>query len=173
MYSRVVVGLDGSPASETALPVACDAMGCTGGMLYLVHAIDALDLERMGAWTRYAFGRHVQAVASETETGASAARAYLSELAAALPGQQVTPVVRIGEAAHVIATVAAEVDADLIVLASHGRTGLTRVAVGSVAASVVGMATVPVLVIGPCVAGAVVHADGPTGRSRARGAGVR
>ncbi len=173
MFKRVVVALDGSPTSEAAVPAACTVLPPAGGRLYLVHAIDAVDLERMGAWARYAFGRHVQAVASETETGASAARRYLADLAAALPGVDVTPVVRIGEAAHVIAAVAAEVEADLIVLASHGRSGISRLAVGSVAAAVVGLATVPVMVIGPCVPAPTVHADGPSGRGERRYAGVR
>ena len=173
MYNRVVVALDGSAASETAVPAARALVPADDGHIYLVHAIDALDLERMGAWTRYAFGRHVGAVASATETGASAAHAYLAEVAAALSGVQVTSVVRVGDAARVIAAVAAEVGADLIVLASHGRSGISRLAMGSVAASVIGLAAAPVLVIGPCVPVAMGHVDGPSGRITHLAAGVR
>lgn len=40
-------------------------------------------------------------------------------------------------------------DADLVVMGTHGRTGLSRAAVGSTAARVVGLSPVPVLVVPP------------------------
>jgi nucleotide-binding universal stress UspA family protein len=53
----------------------------------------------------------------------------------------------LGEPAHGIADFAAEKKADLIVIPSHGRTGLTRLLIGSVAERVVRLAHCPVLVL--------------------------
>src|SRR5882724_10524664 len=54
-----------------------------------------------------------------------------------------------GEAATEIARVAKERDVDLIVIASHGRTGLGRILFGSTAEAVVRHASCPVLVVKP------------------------
>lgn len=54
-----------------------------------------------------------------------------------------------GEAASEIVTVARERDVDLIVISSHGRTGLGRILFGSTAEAVVRHATCPVLVVKP------------------------
>ena len=53
----------------------------------------------------------------------------------------------LGEPAHGIANFAAEKKADLIVIPSHGRTGITRLLIGSVAERVVRLAHCPVLVL--------------------------
>jgi len=57
--------------------------------------------------------------------------------------------VREGAASAVILEVAREFDADLIAMASHGRTGFRRFLMGSVAEQVLRDAEVPVLVVGP------------------------
>ena len=54
-----------------------------------------------------------------------------------------------GEAASEIVRVARERDVDLIVIASHGRTGLGRILFGSTAEAVVRHASCPVLVVKP------------------------
>ncbi len=56
---------------------------------------------------------------------------------------------REGVPARVISLVGAEIDADLIVMGTHGRTGLPRILMGSVAEHVVRMATCPVLTVRP------------------------
>jgi len=54
-----------------------------------------------------------------------------------------------GDAGHEIADFAEQVGADLIVVPSHGRTGLSRMLIGSVAEKVVRLAHCPVLVLKP------------------------
>jgi nucleotide-binding universal stress UspA family protein len=54
-----------------------------------------------------------------------------------------------GEAATEIVRVAKERDVDLIVISSHGRTGLGRILFGSTAEAVVRHASCPVLVVKP------------------------
>jgi nucleotide-binding universal stress UspA family protein len=61
--------------------------------------------------------------------------------------QGVHTAVLMGEPAHGIANYAQEKQAELIVIPSHGRTGLTRLLIGSVAERVVRLAHCPVLVL--------------------------
>lgn len=55
--------------------------------------------------------------------------------------------IRVGDPSKTIADYAQEVHAELIVIPSHGRTGLTRLLIGSVAERVVRLAHCPVLVL--------------------------
>jgi nucleotide-binding universal stress UspA family protein len=77
---------------------------------------------------------------SERELKALAAR----EVGA---GVEVEMFVRHGQAAHEIAACALAWEADLMVLSTHGRSGLRHVLVGSVAENVVRYAPCPVLVV--------------------------
>jgi universal stress protein E len=75
----------------------------------------------------------------------------------------VEPRVRVGEPAREIAAEAAEWDPDLVVLGTHGRTGVARVLLGSVAGEVLRGARCSVLVV-PAAAVAERAADPPAGR---------
>ena len=72
---------------------------------------------------------------------------YLQEKLADPKYQGIHTAVLLGEPAHGIANYAEEKHADLIVIPSHGRTGLTRLLIGSVAERVVRLAHCPVLVL--------------------------
>jgi nucleotide-binding universal stress UspA family protein len=61
----------------------------------------------------------------------------------------VLPGLSSGQTGHLIAEVAKDIDADLIVVGSHGRRGLNRLLLGSVAEKVVREATTSVLVVRP------------------------
>jgi nucleotide-binding universal stress UspA family protein len=80
---------------------------------------------------------------SRSEHAAQAVRERLLE--AGYEGLDVSVVV--GDPGHEIADFAKQIGADLIVLPSHGRTGLTRLLIGSVAERVVRLAQCPVLVL--------------------------
>jgi len=69
------------------------------------------------------------------------------ELAPAQPGQRLLTHVRTGPAADEIVDLAADLDADLILVGTHGRTGITRWVLGSVAERVARTANCPVLVV--------------------------
>jgi nucleotide-binding universal stress UspA family protein len=62
-------------------------------------------------------------------------------------GVEVTPVVREGEPHEVIVRQAKEQKADLIIMGSHGRKGLSRILMGSVTGRTIGYADCPVLVV--------------------------
>ncbi len=77
------------------------------------------------------------------------ARKQLAELMTKLEKQRlrVTALLKTGAPAHVIPDTAKRTKADLIVMATHGRTGLAHVLMGSVAERVVRMAECPVLTV--------------------------
>jgi nucleotide-binding universal stress UspA family protein len=65
------------------------------------------------------------------------------------PTQAVHILTAVGEPASTITAVAEETCAQVIALATHGRSGLARVVLGSVAARTLQGATVPVLMVRP------------------------
>lgn len=75
------------------------------------------------------------------------AEASVSERLQAMGYDGVHVHVRIGNPGHEIVALAAELEADLIVVASHGYAGLTHLLLGSVAERVVRHASCPVLVV--------------------------
>jgi nucleotide-binding universal stress UspA family protein len=75
------------------------------------------------------------------------AREELERTAAALTSAQVDKRIEIGDVAKTICRVAEQLNVDVIVVGSHGRTGLERLFLGSVSEHVVRHAPCPVLVI--------------------------
>jgi len=71
-------------------------------------------------------------------------------------GREAEADIRTGDAAAEIIGVAAELKADLVVLGSHGRTGLTRVLLGSVAQNVLHGGTSSVLIVREAIPSQVV-----------------
>jgi nucleotide-binding universal stress UspA family protein len=75
------------------------------------------------------------------------AQSHLDEQLSALGHTQVSSIVVIGNPGLEITRYAEKVEADLIVMPSHGRTGLSRLALGSVAERVARMAHCPILIL--------------------------
>jgi nucleotide-binding universal stress UspA family protein len=75
------------------------------------------------------------------------AREELERTAAALSTARVDKRIEVGEVAGTICHVAEELGADVVVVGSHGRTGLERLFLGSVSEHVVRHAPCPVLVV--------------------------
>jgi nucleotide-binding universal stress UspA family protein len=126
---RIVVGTDFSEPAATALGWASAIARAHGASLLLVHA----------------FAQHDHGLSSE-ET-----RAALAGLAAVETGHglQVHVEMREGAAAQVVASVARESGADLLVIGSRGRNPISRLFLGSVADAILRMVSLPTLVVHP------------------------
>lgn len=145
--SRIVVPLDGSELAEKILPQAMKLGKAAGAEFALVLILDAVeDIEMLarqkiqvaGAW----FPDAVQAKAE----------AYLEKIAHRLRGHSLkvtTKVIPHGTAAAGVLEFAGTHGNAAIALASHGRSGIRRVFLGSVADKIVRGATLPVLVYRP------------------------
>lgn len=139
MFKRILVPLDGSPLSEAILPQVVE----------LTHALGAeVTLLRVGQ--AHAFpGVDPKYLVDEEVRVMQEAEAYLAIVAQrfAQEGMTIRTVVRYGQpAAEIIDHVAFE-GIDLVAMSTHGRSGLTRLVMGSVAEEVVRKVRVPVLLL--------------------------
>jgi nucleotide-binding universal stress UspA family protein len=146
MYQRIVVPLDGSELAEKALPEAEQIARLTGAPIHLMRVIDLTQLPWYGQ-----FGMAMEYAAVEREVGdeSTAAATYLENIARrfADSGLTVNTEVRRGRAARELVAVAKP--GDVIVIATHGRGGITRWFLGSVAEDLLRHSPVPILLIRP------------------------
>ena len=149
---RYLVPLDGSPLAEQALPYAKERAKLTGGDLLLVRVINiAKDMATasMGGAMEGISVAGIEAMQQGAEQETKDAGIYLDKQAAALrqQGFKVITDVRSGTPAQQILAAAKEKAADVIVITTHGRSGLGRMVFGSVADEVIRAGHTPVLVI--------------------------
>lgn len=134
--SNVIVPVDFSPESLTAVDVGLQLVD-RPEHLHVVHVmIDITPLEAGEVWGVIDPQARVEQIDK-----------LLKEKLAGDKYKGVQIAVLLGEAAHGITNYAQEKKADLIIIPSHGRTGITRLLIGSVAERVVRLAHCPVLVL--------------------------
>ena len=145
--ARVVVPLDGSEFAKAALSTALELVG-SEGELVLVSVVEPPD-----EVIRDEIGRIRVYLDQQEEALTRDARDYLHFTATQLveknPGMHVSVEVRMGEAAAGVIAAAVDRGADLVVMASHGRTGIPRAVFGSVTGAVLRDGFAPVLVVHP------------------------
>lgn len=141
--NKVLVPIDFSEASLGAVDAAL-ALVEDATHLWLVHVIPPpID---------YEFG--VLPASMDRGAAANRYRLTIAERFAAAHYKGLNTEIRWGDPGHEIADVAESIKADLIVMPSHGRSGITRLLIGSVAERVVRLAHCPVLVLkAPCPSG--------------------
>jgi nucleotide-binding universal stress UspA family protein len=148
--ARVLVPQNGSEYDAPTLRAAMDMLG-PGGEIILVTI--APTPEHVVADDS---GRHVVAYLDQQEEALTReARDYLAGVAAPLRSGptpiHVTTDVRVGDPANGIAMAALDKHADLVVMATHGRTGIKRAVLGSVAGAVLRTVATPVVLVHPGV----------------------
>ena len=150
MFSTILVPLDGSDTAAAALPVAQEMAARFGARLHLVQAVDtgAASLA-LGANAATGALTDPSAITAEVSERVEVAKGYLSAVADQLDESGVTASYEVqdGPAGQGIIEAAAAAGAELIVMCSHGRTGLRRLVFGSVADHIVRHAPIPVLVV--------------------------
>jgi nucleotide-binding universal stress UspA family protein len=138
MYERILLPTDGSTATERAVEHAVDLARKYDATIHALYVIDA------GMYSSLEAGADIVIDALEDE-GEAAVESV--ERAAAEAGVEVETTVTSGTAHQTILDYAEEADVDLIVMGTHGRTGLNRYLLGSVTERVVRTAEVPVLTV--------------------------
>jgi len=150
MYRTIVVPLDASERAEKILPHVESLCGIKMGRVILLHVVEPPTFSPSAAVPPSgAPAVTPQTYMDQLDTLRAEAEGYLSTVQSILKTKGITADTRIetGPAAERIVHVAEETDADLIALASHGRTGLSRVFFGSVAAAVLHRSEKPLLLI--------------------------
>jgi nucleotide-binding universal stress UspA family protein len=145
MFTRILVPLDGSELAERAVPVAARIARASGGSVLLLQVL-ALPITPLYGPIYVPYEGNIPA---DLERDRAEAQAYLHQVAAspALAGLSVQTYTMSGVPAASILDSLDQCQADLIVLSSHGRTGITRWVLGSVAQHVARHSPVPVMVL--------------------------
>ena len=176
MYRRILVPLDGSKLAEAVLPHVEDiAKGCNTEEVILVSVTERIAGRAPIAWPREAWPLSRQAMPPSALTPVGVlpvsdlmplprdikdvpvvvgkmltqAQRYLARIAKRLEKKRIKVRVGVllGNPAEEITAIRDEVGADLILMASHGRSGVSKWAYGSVADKVLRTSSVPVLLV--------------------------
>ncbi|MFN3597653.1 MAG: universal stress protein [Rubricoccaceae bacterium] len=143
MPTRLLVPTDLSPGADAALAYAVRIAETSGADIHLFHVVEALTPGRGPATSSVSM-----TVAAWAEETRAQALEQMRARAAQYPGVRVmTERPTYGATGDAILEAARRIGADLIVMGTHGRRGLRRLVLGSVAEDVVRHAEVPVLTV--------------------------
>lgn len=142
VFARIVVPTDFSAESDKAWQVARRLARAVGGQLHLVHVFVEAPLYSEALMS----GDRVREVYAEGRAWVEREMARLAE-AARGEGLTVRTSLREGAVAAAIVEAAREDAADLVVVGTHGRGGIDRALLGSVADRVIRLAPCPVLAV--------------------------
>ncbi len=142
----ILLPTDFSECARKAVPYAADLARLTGARVVCLHVVEPV-VPAVG-WTPIAEPLPVADVGEQLEDSASRELPRFARCEE-FEGLEVEDLITRGEAAAEIVRAARERGVDLIVISSHGRTGLGRILFGSTAESVVRHAPCPVLVVKP------------------------
>ena len=145
MFKHILLATDGSAASENAAQIAVDMARTHGSKLTAVYVADPYPFLSIGQTNPLGLQAYM-AAAQQTASEAHARVAALCEQGSTPVVLQARMVENIAAAPGII-QMAADEGADLIVVGSHGRSGIARLMLGSVANKVVAESAVPVLVV--------------------------
>ncbi len=142
MYKRILVPLDGSEQAEAVLPQACSLAETTRAEIVLLRVV--------GARTRSPIFIPPQVAGDRVDTLRLLTLGYLQRIAEKMRARhlKVTTEVSSGRAADTILRCAQELQADIIVMSTHGDCGPTPWLMDNTTQEITRRATVPVLLVG-------------------------
>ena len=145
VVGRILVPLDGSQVSLSVLPYVEELAEALGADIVLFNAVLPLDIYPGTEMTPVRVGTIIDDLLAQGQS-------FLAEVAREIEGRgkvKARSVVTIGFPVDEVVRVAAEVNAGLIALATHGRSGVNRWVMGSVADGVVRRCSLPCLLVRP------------------------
>src|SRR3990170_2782030 len=145
VIDRILVPLDGSQLSLTVLPYVEELAEALAASLVLYNAVLPLDIYPGTEMTPARVGGIIDDLLAQGQS-------FLAEVAKEIEGRgkvKVRSVVTIGFPVDEVVRVAAEVKAGLIALATHGRSGVNQIGMGSIADGVVRRSSLPCLLVRP------------------------
>ena len=141
---KILVPLDGSTLAMAAIGPATQLADSLGATLVLGSVVP------FPHYTAYAEG-YTFVDPAPTENALAVSRRYLQDIAAGIRTETrtVTVSAMFGSPFYGVSTMAADLNATLIVMATHGRGGIVRAVMGSVATATLRQSSVPVLLVRP------------------------
>jgi nucleotide-binding universal stress UspA family protein len=152
MYKKILVPLDGSSMAECTLDhVKAIATGCSVPEVVLLRVVEPVSSFDIGELAASSPKVATQVEQQEEEQHRNIARQYVDEMASKLKMEGVAATGNIipGKAAEGILNYAQNNQVDLIVMSTHGRSGISRWAFGSVADKIIRHSLIPVLIVAP------------------------
>jgi nucleotide-binding universal stress UspA family protein len=143
MFKHVLVPVDSSSSSQQAIVKAAGLALACGSQVTAIYVVDPYAFSGVGADFSYGQAEYLDAASLEAEQALTAARqAFESQ------GLSIATSVVEGHAVYRgILETAKTLEADLIVMGSHGRRGLEKLILGSVTSQVLSHTHLPVLVV--------------------------
>ena len=141
MYTKILVPLDGSAVAEQVLPYV---RTLAGGLKIPVELMGVVDMAQFDSHIAAEKGRYLDTL---IEDSVRCSREYLEGVAQTFPGANVSFAVEKGGAAEVIIAKAGADNETLITMATHGRSGIDRWLLGSVAEKVLRGSANPLLLV--------------------------
>ena len=143
MFKSILIPVDGSTISTQVMEKAAALAKAFQSTVTVVSVIDIYAFAGLGMDAAYGQADYMTAATSEANLAVAQAKDYFNAA-----GMTVTTSVVEGQVIYkTILEVAGSVDADLIVMGSHGRKGLEKLVLGSVAAQVLSHAHLPVMIV--------------------------
>lgn len=147
MYQRILVAVDGSDTAQLALDHAVKLARDQRARLRIVHAIESIhDLVGMSGGYPFDASPLIESLREEGQKVLDGALAKAEGVEADVALIE-APAESLERTAALLVREARRWEADLIVVGTHGRRGLDRVILGSVAESLIRIAPLPVLLV--------------------------
>jgi nucleotide-binding universal stress UspA family protein len=143
MFNTLLVPVDGSETSKSAVEAAIAMARAFGSVVHLISVIDDYAFAGVGLDFAYGQAEYLMAATAESKACLKAASDRFESFGIRAVSSAVE-----GKAVYrAILDTAVTMGADLVVMGSHGRKGVEKFVLGSVAAQVLSHAHLPVLVI--------------------------
>jgi nucleotide-binding universal stress UspA family protein len=145
MYKKIMVPLDGSELAECVLPhVEAVARGCESTELVLLRVVEP---EKVYLGSDYAIDQ--KNVATRQSQRIEGAEKYLNNIANRLSkiGLKCKKEAIVGRVSESLVDYCVKGNVDLIIIATHGHSGITRWVRGSVADKILRSSTIPVMMV--------------------------
>ncbi|MGB6942978.1 MAG: universal stress protein [Bryobacteraceae bacterium] len=136
-FQKILIAVDGEAVSAHAAEIGLQLACCVSGEVALVHVVELALTHAPGIAAE-------DLIAEAKKDGKRILTAVQDSISPLFAAREF---IRVGKPAHEIVAVAKEWPADVIVVGCHGRHGIPRVLLGSVAEAVMRHAGCPVLVI--------------------------
>lgn len=143
MFKQILVPVDGSSTAQLAIGKAVAIAQAFTSAVTLIYVIDPYAFTGVGADFSYGQSEYLSAATKEAHEAISSARQVFESRGITVSGS----VVEGHSIYQAILDTAESLNADLVVMGSHGRRGLEKLVLGSVTAQVLSHAHVSVLVV--------------------------
>jgi nucleotide-binding universal stress UspA family protein len=143
MFKHILLPVDGSETAQKAVEKAAGLAKAFGSDVTAIYVIDPYPFTGLGSDFAYGQAEYLSAATVEAREATEAARATLEQAGVKVT----TSVIEAHAAWRGIIDTATALGADLIVMGSHGRRGLEKVVLGSVAQRVLSHAHQPVFIV--------------------------